>query len=127
MTEGFASMAQSNAASAPPGVRRCAPAASPNQILAIVCVGICLANLDLFIVNVGLPAIGRDFAASNLEDLSWILNGYAIVYAALLVFFGRLAERANSLRTAIYADRRDRCNRHRRSLTARRTTRRLRR
>lgn len=67
--------------------------ASPNQVLAIVCVGICLANLDLFIVNVGLPNIARDFKDSSIEDLSWILNGYAIAYAALLVFFGRLAER----------------------------------
>jgi EmrB/QacA subfamily drug resistance transporter len=66
---------------------------SPNSILAIVCVGICLANLDLFIVNVGLPSIAKDFKDSSLEDLSWILNGYAIAYAALLVFFGRLAER----------------------------------
>jgi EmrB/QacA subfamily drug resistance transporter len=69
------------------------PAATPVQVLAIVCVGICLANLDLFIVNVGLPNIGRDFAGATLEDMSWILNGYAISYAALLVFFGRLAER----------------------------------
>jgi EmrB/QacA subfamily drug resistance transporter len=67
--------------------------ASPNQVLAIVCVGICLANLDLFIVNVGLPNIARDFKDASLEELSWILNGYAIAYAALLVFFGRLAER----------------------------------
>jgi EmrB/QacA subfamily drug resistance transporter len=67
--------------------------ATPNQVLAIVCVGICLANLDLFIVNVGLPNIARDFHNASLEDLSWILNGYAIAYAALLVFFGRLAER----------------------------------
>src|SRR5262249_15998863 len=67
--------------------------ASPNQVLAIVCVGICLANLDLFIVNVGLPNIGRDFKDAMLEDMSWILNGYAIAYAALLVFFGSLAER----------------------------------
>jgi EmrB/QacA subfamily drug resistance transporter len=66
---------------------------SPNQVLAIVCVGICLANLDLFIVNVGLPNIARDFKDSSLEDMSWVLNGYAIAYAALLVFFGRLAER----------------------------------
>src|ERR1700735_2713848 len=72
---------------------RSSSAASPNQVLAIVCVGICLANLDLFIVNVGLPNIGRDLKDASLEDLSWILNGYAIVYAALLVFFGRLAER----------------------------------
>jgi EmrB/QacA subfamily drug resistance transporter len=40
-----------------------------------------------------LPNIGRDFTDATLEDLSWILNGYAIAYAALLVFFGRLAER----------------------------------
>src|ERR1700753_1914256 len=67
--------------------------ATPNQVLAIVCVGICLANLDLFIVNVGLPNIAQDFRNTSLEDLSWILNAYAITYAALLVFFGRLAER----------------------------------
>ncbi len=67
--------------------------ASPNMVLAIVCVGICLANLDLFIVNVALPNIGRDFEDTSLEDMSWVLNGYAIAYAALLVFFGRLAER----------------------------------
>ena len=67
--------------------------ASPPMVLAIVCVGICLANLDLFIVNVALPNIGREFQGVSLEDLSWVLNGYAIAYAALLVFFGRLAER----------------------------------
>ena len=65
---------------------------SPNKVLAIVCVGIILANLDLFIVNVGLPNIAREYGA-NLDDLSWVLNGYAIAYASLLIFFGRLAER----------------------------------
>lgn len=68
-------------------------AATPGQVLAIVCIGIILANLDLFIVNVGLPSIAHDFRGASLEDLSWILNGYAIAYAALLVFFARLAER----------------------------------
>ena len=67
--------------------------ASPRQVLAIVCAAICLANLDLFVVNVGLPNIASDFRGVSLEDLSWILNGYAIAYAAPLVFFGRLAER----------------------------------
>jgi EmrB/QacA subfamily drug resistance transporter len=67
--------------------------ATPRQVLAIVCVGMVLANLDLFIVNVGLPNIARDLKSPNLESLSWVLNGYAITYAALLVFFGRLAER----------------------------------
>jgi EmrB/QacA subfamily drug resistance transporter len=65
----------------------------PNQVLAIVSIGMVLANLDLFIVNVALPSIGHDFPGVGLEALSWVLNGYAIVYAALLVFFGRLAER----------------------------------
>ena len=67
--------------------------ATPNQVLAIVCAAMCLANLDLFVVNVGLPNIARDFRDASLDDLSWILNGYAIAFAALLVFFGRLAER----------------------------------
>jgi len=72
--------------------RRFAPA-SPNGVLAIVLAGICLANLDLFIVNVALPDIAASFGGVSLGDLSWVLNGYAIAYAALLVFFGRLAER----------------------------------
>jgi EmrB/QacA subfamily drug resistance transporter len=61
-------------------------------VLVIVCAGVVLASLDLFIVNVALPAMGRSLHAGNLADLSWVLNGYAIVYAALLVPFGRLAE-----------------------------------
>src|SRR5258708_36590454 len=75
------------------GMRGRVSPATPNQVLAIVCVGICLANLDLFIVNVGLPNMAHDFKDAALEDMSWILNGYAIAYAPLLVFFGRLAER----------------------------------
>ena len=66
---------------------------TPGQVLAIVCAGLVMANLDLFIVNVALPNIRYDFGNPALDDMSWVLNGYAIVYAALLVFFGRLAER----------------------------------
>jgi EmrB/QacA subfamily drug resistance transporter len=67
--------------------------ASPRQVLLIVCAGVVMASLDLFIVNVALPQIARDLGASNLGEVSWVLNGYAIVYASLLVFFGRLADR----------------------------------
>ena len=66
---------------------------APRQVLVITCAGVVLASLDLFIVNVALPQIARDLGASNLGELSWILNGYAIVYASLLIFFGRLADR----------------------------------
>ena len=51
-----------------------------------------LASLDLFIVNVALPEMAHDLDAP-LSSLSWVLNGYAIAFASLLVVFGRLAER----------------------------------
>jgi EmrB/QacA subfamily drug resistance transporter len=66
---------------------------SPREVLVITCAGVVLASLDLFIVNVALPQIARDLGSLNLGELSWVLNGYAIVYASLLVFFGRLADR----------------------------------
>ncbi len=66
--------------------------ASSRLVLVIVCAGVVLASLDLFIVNVALPDIARDLHTRNLADLSWVLNAYAIVYAALLVLFGRLSE-----------------------------------
>ena len=69
------------------------PSASPNLVLVIVCAGVVLASLDLFIVNVALPQMARDFGVHGLGDLSWVLNAYAIVYASLLVLFGRLADR----------------------------------
>ena len=62
-------------------------------MLAIVCAGVVLASLDLFIVNVALPRHRPRPHQRSLGDLSWVLNGYAIVYASLLVLFGRLADR----------------------------------
>lgn len=66
--------------------------APPRQVFAIVCVGVILTNLDLFSINVALPRIAADFAGSTLDELTWVLNGYAIAFASLLVFAGRLAE-----------------------------------
>jgi EmrB/QacA subfamily drug resistance transporter len=61
-------------------------------VLVIVCAGVVLASLDLFIVNVALPDMARDLGG-GLDELSWVLNAYAIAYAALLVVLGRLADR----------------------------------
>ncbi len=58
----------------------------------IVCVGVFMSSLDLFIVNIAFPAIGRHFGGASLGSLSWILSGYAIVFAALLVPAGRWAD-----------------------------------
>ena len=65
----------------------------PGAVLAVLSVAAFMASLDLFIVNVAFDDIGRDFHGVSLSDLSWVLNGYAIVYAALLVPLGRLADR----------------------------------
>jgi EmrB/QacA subfamily drug resistance transporter len=66
--------------------------ASPTLVLVIVCAGVVLASIDLFIVNVAMPSIARDLHQRDLSTLSWVLNAYAIVYASLLVLLGRLAE-----------------------------------
>jgi EmrB/QacA subfamily drug resistance transporter len=58
----------------------------------VVCTGVFMASLDLFIVNIAFPAIGRHFHGASLPSLSWILSGYAIVFAALLVPAGRWAD-----------------------------------
>ncbi len=51
-----------------------------------------MAQLDLFVVNVAVPAMARSFHGSSLADLSWVLNAYAVVFGALLVPAGRLAD-----------------------------------
>ena len=45
-----------------------------------------------FIVNVALDGIGKDFPGSSLSVVSWVLNAYAIIFAALLVPAGRMAD-----------------------------------
>jgi MFS family permease len=61
-------------------------------IFAVVTAGIAVVNLDMFIVNVAVPSIARSFGGADLASLSWVLNGYAIVFAALLVPAGRAAD-----------------------------------
>ena len=61
-------------------------------ILAVLAAVAFMAQLDLFIVNVALPVIGRSYPGSSLSGLSWVLNAYAIIFAALLVQAGRLAD-----------------------------------
>src|SRR3954471_19834400 len=62
-------------------------------VLAIASLAAFMASLDVFIVNVAFDQIGADFSGATLAQLSWVLSGYAIVYAALLVPAGRIADR----------------------------------
>ncbi|HEX6711732.1 MAG TPA: DHA2 family efflux MFS transporter permease subunit [Thermoleophilaceae bacterium] len=62
-------------------------------VLAVVSAAVFMASLDLFVVNVAFPDIQRDFDGTSLANLSWVLNGYTIVFASLLVPLGRAADR----------------------------------
>ena len=68
------------------------PAAHPTVVLAVLCVAQFLGALDVFIVNVALPKIGVGFGESSLSNLSWVLNAYAIVIAALMIPAGRIGD-----------------------------------
>lgn len=65
----------------------------PGLVLAVLATASFVAVLDVWITNVGLPAIGRGVHERSLSNLSWVLSAYAIVYACLLVPAGRLADR----------------------------------
>jgi EmrB/QacA subfamily drug resistance transporter len=70
------------------------PTANPRLVFITVIVAVFVSNLDLFVVNVAMPDIGKDYAGTSLSSLSWVLNAYAIVFAALLVVLGRIADRS---------------------------------
>ena len=61
--------------------------------IAIACAGAFVAFLDTTIVNIAFPDISASFAGSGRDALSWVLDGYFVVIAALLVPAGGLADR----------------------------------
>ncbi len=61
-------------------------------IIAIAVLGSGLAFLDGTVVNVALPEIGRDLDAST-SSLQWILNGYLLTLASLILLGGSLGDR----------------------------------
>ena len=69
------------------------------RVTLVVCVGVFMASLDLFIVNIAFPSIAKDYHGASIASLSWILSGYSIVFAALLVPAGRWADAFGRKRT----------------------------
>jgi EmrB/QacA subfamily drug resistance transporter len=59
--------------------------------LAVVCAAFFMTVLDVSIVNVALPSIGRalDFSRDNLQ---WVVTAYAITYGGFLLLAGRAAD-----------------------------------
>src|SRR5687768_8975660 len=62
------------------------------KVLAVTAVAVFMAFLDVTIVNVAFPSVREAFPETSIADLSWVLNAYNIVFAALLVPAGRLAD-----------------------------------
>lgn len=61
-------------------------------VLAISAAGGFMTTLDSSIVNIGLPAIAKTFGVGVSGAIEWIIIGYLIVIAAVLLSFGRLAD-----------------------------------
>ncbi len=70
----------------PPG------AGHPRAVFGVLALGVFVSTLDVFIVNIAVPAIQADFADSTVAGVSWVLNAYGIVFAALLVPAGKLGD-----------------------------------
>jgi EmrB/QacA subfamily drug resistance transporter len=59
--------------------------------LGAVAFGLFMIMLDNTVVNVALPSIQRDLGV-GLSELQWIVTGYALTFAALMLTGGKLAD-----------------------------------
>jgi EmrB/QacA subfamily drug resistance transporter len=78
-------------------------AANPWWVLASTGLAVFAVFLDTTILFVAFTAIGAEFASVDASGLSWVLNAYTIVFAALLIPAGRLADRVGRRRTFLGA------------------------
>ena len=81
--------------STPPGARRV------TAVVGVLSLAVFMSSLDLFIVNLAFPYISRQYPGTSLSSLSWVLNAYTIVFAAVLVPAGRWADRVGRLRVFV--------------------------
>jgi DHA2 family methylenomycin A resistance protein-like MFS transporter len=63
--------------------------------LVAICAAYFMVILDVTVVNVALPAMSHDLHATTTE-LEWIVDGYSLVFAALLLSTGALGDRRGS-------------------------------
>ncbi|MGA8682281.1 MAG: MFS transporter, partial [Acidimicrobiales bacterium] len=62
-------------------------------VFLVTALGAFMASLDLSIVNIAFPALQRSFSHDPRASLVWVITGYSIVFASLLVTAGRTADR----------------------------------
>ncbi len=80
---------------------RGAPQRRVGAIVAVLSLAVFMSSLDLFIVNLAFPYIGQEYPGTSLSSLSWVLNAYTIVFAAVLVPAGRWADRIGRRRVFV--------------------------
>ncbi|MGV9244712.1 MFS transporter [Streptomyces sp. NPDC003710] len=76
--------------------RRHPTSVGPAPLLA-VCAGYFMVILDVTIINVAVPVVGRDLSAS-LTGIQWITDGYTLAFAGLLMSGGALGDRLGNRR-----------------------------
>jgi MFS family permease len=59
--------------------------------LLLLCTAVFLDSMDLSLMGVALPAIGRDLSLPE-DTLQWLVSGYAVTYGGFLLLGGRLAD-----------------------------------
>ena len=69
-------------------------------VLAVMCVGMFLVQLDVTVVNVALPQIGTGLH-TTLQGQQWVVDGYAVVLASLLLAGGTFGDRYGHKRVVL--------------------------
>lgn len=69
------------------------PARHAQRTLAVAGMTVLITFLDTTVLFVAFPDITASFSSASPSSLSWVLNGYTIAFAALLVPAGKLADR----------------------------------
>ncbi|OWV80566.1 hypothetical protein ATY78_07745 [Rhizobium sp. R635] len=59
--------------------------------LAILCLGVIVAQVDTSVVNLAVQPIGLDLKAS-VAELQWVVDAYNLIYASFLISGGLFAD-----------------------------------
>src|SRR3954471_24321160 len=85
----------------PSSLRRSPSDTRTAAIVAVLAIAVFMSSLDLFIVNLAFPSIAAEYAGTDLGSLSWVLNAYTIVFAAVLIPAGRWADQVGRRRALV--------------------------
>ena len=80
-----------------PGRARAAGDRQANSALPAALLGFFMVTLDAVVVNVTLPTIRADLGG-GVAGLQWVVDGYTLMFAALLLTAGSLADRLGAKR-----------------------------